>query len=134
MTSDTQNVTLKPESKVNSYQSAQRWEAAKDSVLKSSVNQRLAASNAHKAQQTPVAKENKFNHLSDKFSAFTSAAGVKPEKVAEVFSKEEINFDVKTIEEGNKIMEGFMDRSVKYTPTAILASIKEFYGHMKNNT
>lgn len=63
-----------------------------------------------------------------------TTSGVKPEKVAEVLSKEQINFDVKTIEEGNKMMENFMDKSIKFTPDAIINSIKEFYSHMKNNT
>ena len=36
--------------------------------------------------------------------------------------------------EGQKVVDDFMEKSIKYTPEAILSSIKEFYFHMKNNT
>ena len=36
--------------------------------------------------------------------------------------------------EGQQVVDNFMDKSMKYTPEAILNSIKEFYFHMKNNT
>merc|ERR1711959_529198 len=36
--------------------------------------------------------------------------------------------------EGQKVVDNFMDKSMKYTPEAILNSIKEFYFHMKNDT
>lgn len=41
---------------------------------------------------------------------------------------------MKTVEEGQKLIDNFQDKSVKYTPEAIMGSIKEFYGHMKGNT
>lgn len=31
-------------------------------------------------------------------------------------------------------MKNYMDNSIRYTPEAIQASIKEFYEHMKNDT
>jgi hypothetical protein len=36
--------------------------------------------------------------------------------------------------EGQKVVEDYMEKSMKYSPEAILGSIKEFYFHMKNNT
>ena len=36
--------------------------------------------------------------------------------------------------EGQKVVDDYMEKSMKYTPEAILNSIKEFYFHMKNDT
>lgn len=36
--------------------------------------------------------------------------------------------------EGQKVVDDFMEKSMKYTPEQILNSIKEFYFHMKNDT
>ena len=36
--------------------------------------------------------------------------------------------------EGQIVVDDFMEKSIKYTPEAIMSSIKEFYFHMKNDT
>lgn len=58
MTSVAQNMTARPEIKATAFDKVNP-----DMVLKSSVNQRLAAANAHQSAKTNTVKADKFTQL-----------------------------------------------------------------------
>lgn len=96
---------------------------------------KASAAQANFAKEIKTAQTEKFAAMTNKFNAFSTGVNAKPEEISKAFLKDEqITFDVKTMEEGQKLIDNFQDKSVKYTPEAIMASVKEFYGHMKGNT
>jgi hypothetical protein len=100
-------------------------------------NESMGKVSASQAASSASMKHGNFTNLMEKFNGMAKTADVNTNEISKAFTKgeefEKVDIQQMTTE-GQKVVDNFMDKSMKYSPEAILNSIKEFYFHIKNDT